>query len=157
MKVSIWNWVLLACIVIVLTITDRNLCAASEHRKHSKVHITNFKGEAENKFKTDESVYVKGSNFEPLTNVDVYVTENKKWVNGDPLTGTDISSDGVETIQTTSNGNILKTMVWGAPTVVGKYDIVVDANQDGTFDTGDGDAVDNKSIDPGFKVKRFLP
>ena len=153
MKVWVGSWVFLTCIVIVLTIADHNSSFAADNRKKPKVHSTNFKGETENKFKTDESVYIEGRNFKKLTNVDVYVTNNRKWVKGDQLS--DVSTDGIKNVQTTSKGNIPKTMVWGAPIVKGKYDIVVDANQDGTFN--DGDAVDGKSADPGFTVKKFLP
>ncbi len=153
MKVWVDSWIFLTCIVIVLTIADHNTSFAADNPKKPKVHSTNFKGETENKFKTDESVYIEGGNFKPSTNVDVYVTNNRKWVKGDQLS--DVSTDGIETVQTTSKGNIPKTMVWGAPIVEGKYDIVVDANQDGTFN--EGDAIDGKSADPGFKVRKFLP
>lgn len=158
MKVWVGSWVFLTCIVIVLTIADYSY-AADRNRKKPCVRSTNFKGETENKFKTDESIYIKGRNFEPLTNVDIYVTKNKNWKKDDSLTGMDISSDGIETVQTTSKGNIPKTMVWGAPIVEGEYDIVVDANQDGTQDDtfNAGDAVDGKSANPGFKVRKFLP
>lgn len=150
MKVSVVRWAFLACIVIVFTVLSNNHFSYAAN----KVRSLDFKGEKENKFKTDESVYIRGKKFEPLTNVDIYVTNNRKWKKEDKTLLSDISADGVETVQTTSRGRIPKTMVWGAPIVKGKYDIVVDANQDGTFNNGD--AVDGKDEAPGFKVKRFL-
>lgn len=151
MKVGVMRWLFLAFIAIVLTMSNSShLYAAS---KNPKVQSLNFKGEKENKFKTNESVYVQGKKFKPLTNVDIYVTKNRKWTFGDLLS--DMSTDGIESVQTTSKGRIPKTRVWGAPIVKGKYDIIVDANQDGTFDTRD--AVDGKGKKPGFKVKRIFP
>lgn len=152
MEVSAVRWVFLICIFTILTFGDYYRLFAADRDKKPKIHSTDFKGERENKFKTDESVYVIGRNFKPLTNVDIYVTKNRKWEKGDILSKTDDeSSDGVETVQTTSRGKIPKTRIWGAPIVEGKFDIVVDANQDGTWD-----AVDDRSKNPGFKVKEFL-
>lgn len=150
MKLNVILCVFLSLTVIGFAIGDYNHLSAADK---PKVHSANFKGEKENKFKTNESVYVEGRKFKPLTNVDIYVAKNKRWRNGDQLF--DISTDGIETVQTTSSGNIPKTRVWGSPIIKGNYDIVVDANQDGTFNTGD--AADKESANPGFKVKRFLP
>jgi hypothetical protein len=156
MKVGVIRWVLLASIVIVFTTIDySNLSVAGQRIRpvgKPKVRPVDFKGEKERKFKLDESVYVKGRKFKPLTNVCVYITNNRRWRNGDILT--DISSNGVETVQTTSNGRIPKTLVWGAPIVKGNYDVVVDANCDGTFNRGD--AVNRKNRKQGFKVRRFF-
>lgn len=158
MEVSAVRWVFLICIFTILAFGDCYRLFAADRDKKPKIHSADFKGERENKFKTDESVYVIGRNFDPLTNVDIYVTKNRNWKKGDILSilnGTgDVSSDGVETVQTTSKGKIPKTRIWGAPIVEGKFDIVVDANRDGTFNAGD--AVDDGSKKPGFKVKEFL-
>ncbi len=108
------------------------------------------KCKTENEFKTTNDVYAKGEHFPPLTNVDIYVTLNKKWKLGDSI-GSDVSSDGAETVATDSDGKIPCTKIWGNPLTKGLYDIVVDANQDGTYNAGD--AIDGKSNNAGFRVR----
>lgn len=80
MNVGVRSWVFLACIVTLLTIVVYNHLYAASNPEKPNVHSINFKGETENKFKTNESVYIEGRNFKPSTNVDVYVTNNRKWV-----------------------------------------------------------------------------
>ncbi|HHT9124806.1 MAG TPA: hypothetical protein ACFYD6_03205 [Candidatus Brocadiia bacterium] len=108
------------------------------------------KCKTQNNFKTSDDVRAKGEHFQPLTNVDIYVTENRKWNQGDPIS--DVSTDGVETVATDSNGKFSCPIIWGDTLIKGSYDIVVDANQSGTFDKCT-DAVDGKSQNPGFKVR----
>ncbi len=111
----------------------------------------------ENEFKKSDDVYAKGDHFPTSTNVDIYVIKNKKWKPNDrfgplnPADPQDESSDGVETVATDSNGKIPCTKIWGNPLTKGRYDIVVDANQDGTYN--DGDDIDGRSKDAGFRVK----
>lgn len=102
-----------------------------------------------NKFKTGDGVYVMGKRFTPLDTVDIYVTSNKVWNLGDPINA-DESTDGVEAVATDSDGKIPCTMIWGSPVASGRYDIVVDANQDGIYNAGD--AIDGK-VKVGFKVE----
>lgn len=117
----------------------------------------NCECKTQNRFKTSDDVHAKGEHFPPLTNVDIYVTENKKWHLGDrfgplnPSDPQDVSTDGVETVATDSQGKFSCPMIWGNPLTDGSYDIVVDANQDGTFN--DSDAIDGRSQNPGFKVR----
>lgn len=109
-----------------------------------------FKGCREaNRFDAvDENLYIKGSNFPKNTDVDVYVTENRGWLFGDIIGSYIIVT--TETVTTNSRGNIRCAKIWENPLSPGKYDIVVDANQDGTFNQGD--AADGISDKPGFKV-----
>lgn len=100
-------------------------------------------------FKRNEYVHVFGSGFPPLTSVDVYVKNNKVWNAGDPI-GND-NGDGVDVVQTDSNGNIPCTHIWGAPLTSGHFDIVVDVNQDGTFN--DCDKAYKKQKARGFEVR----
>lgn len=106
-----------------------------------------------NKFKATEDVEAKGKGLKPLTNYDLYVVPNKKWGNTRQPIGTDVSSDGVETVASDTNGKFDCTTVWANPLIKGKYDIVLDCDQDGTYDPVDGDTVDGKSNNPGFKVR----
>ncbi|HLG29915.1 MAG TPA: hypothetical protein VI387_06845 [Candidatus Brocadiales bacterium] len=117
-----------------------------------KVRSSKLKGnkcKTHNNFKTSDDVRVKGEHFPALTNVDIYVTENKKWRQGDPIS--DISSDGAETVLTGDEGEFSCPVI-ASELPQGKYDIVVDANQSGTFDKCT-DAVDGKSNNAGFRVR----
>ncbi len=117
-----------------------------------KVRSSKLKGnkcKTHNNFKTSDDVRVKGEHFPALTNVDIYVTLEQKWQQGDPIS--DISTDGVETVATDDEGEFSCPKIWGNPLTKGRYDIVVDANQDGTYNAGD--AVDGRSNNAGFRVK----
>lgn len=111
-----------------------------------------------NLFSRGNDVYAKGTGFNapaPGYLVDIYVFDDRDWTLGDTFGPThpgdpqDVS-DGVETILVGSSGIINCERVWRKPLTGGPYDILVDANQDGTYDTGD--AVDGED-DIGFKVK----
>jgi hypothetical protein len=94
----------------------------------------------------NENVYAAGSGFTPGTNVDIYVVPDQDWNNGDQIPQ-DITS-AVETVSV-NGGNIAPVLVWHAPLVVGEYDIVIDANQNGVYDAST-DGLDSGS--PGFVV-----
>ncbi|HHT9125257.1 MAG TPA: hypothetical protein ACFYD6_05485 [Candidatus Brocadiia bacterium] len=96
----------------------------------------------------DEDVYAKGSKFSKDTDVDIYVTENRSWQFGD-IIGFYIVNGSV-TATTNFRGKLKCAKIWESPLTPGKYDIVVDANQDGTYNQGD--AVDGRSSKQGFKV-----
>ncbi|MGR3311071.1 MAG: hypothetical protein ACUZ77_09865 [Candidatus Brocadiales bacterium] len=106
-----------------------------------------------NNFETSDDVYAKGKNFTPSTNVDIYVFENQKWTGGEDLTLLTDVSGVMETVEIGSDGKIPCTTIWANPLTSGRYDIVIDANQDGIFDPAAGDAVDHKSNMHGFKVR----
>lgn len=101
-----------------------------------------------NRFKTTHDVYAKLKNFPPDTYVDLYITLNKKWNMGD-LIGPD-ERGSFQVLQTDGDGKVVCEKIWENPDS-GKYDIVVDANQDGTYN--DGDAIDGRRKNPGFRVK----
>lgn len=103
-----------------------------------------------NLFGMSGDVYAKGKFFPPNAFVDIYVTNDKVWSPGDNLIGTDVSGS-VETVATGPEGKIC-AKVWGNPLIIGNYDLVVDANQDGTFDPKDGDTV-NKKVGRGFRMQ----
>lgn len=112
--------------------------------------IKKSKCKTQNHFRTSDDVFARGENLPPLTNVDIYVVPNRKWKRGDPI-GSDVSTDGVETVQTDSEGDFPCENIWDSPLTRGRFDIVVDANQDGTLNNDDD--VDGKGNDGGFRVR----
>ena len=96
-------------------------------------------------------VYASGANFTASSTVDIYVTSNKNWGTLRQPIGSDMG-DGVNAnVPTDSAGSFSCTQIWASASTVGTYDVVVDNNQDGTFDTG-VDAVDGESNNPSFRV-----
>ena len=97
-------------------------------------------------YHVDADVYAAGSGFATGTNVDIYVVLDQDWNNGDPIPA-DVTGS-VETVSVVG-GDVGPVLVWHAPLVVGEYDIVIDANQNGVYDTST-DGLDSGS--PGFVV-----
>ena len=97
-------------------------------------------------YRVDADVYAAGSGFAAGTNVDIYVVLDRDWTNGDQ-----IPSDVTGAVETVSvaNGDVGPVLVWHAPLVIGEYDIVIDANQNGVYDVST-DGLDSGS--PGFVV-----
>ena len=97
-------------------------------------------------YSVDEDVYVTGSGYITGTNADICVVRDQDWNDGDPIP-TDVT--GSVEIVSVVNGDIDPVIVWNAPLVIGEYDIVIDANQDGVYDAST-DGLDSGS--PGFVV-----
>ena len=76
---------------------------------------------------------------------------DQDWNNGYP-----IPSDVTGAVETVSvaNGDVGPVLVWHAPLVIGEYDIVIDANQNGVYDVST-DGLDSGS--PGFVVIDMSP
>ncbi|MGR3311021.1 MAG: hypothetical protein ACUZ77_09615 [Candidatus Brocadiales bacterium] len=130
---------------------DSNKKGKKPKVKSGKLNRRGVRCIRENSFRTDDDVYVKKAKRLPaLTFVNIYVVQNKTWSDGD-LIGIDVSPDGAEPVATNSNGKISCVKIWGSPEI-GKYDIIVDANQNGIFDLG-VDAVDGRGAKPGFRVR----
>ncbi len=103
------------------------------------------------RFPTGTDVYASGANFTPSSTVDIYVTLNKNWHSNRQPIGSDVG-DGVNAnVPTDSAGNLSCTKIWVSAST-GAYDVVVDNNQDGTFDPADGDAIDGQHGGAGFRV-----
>jgi subtilase family serine protease len=96
-------------------------------------------------YRVDADVYATGSGFTTAT-VDIYVVHDRDWNNGDQ-----IPSDVTGAVETASvaNGDVGPVLVWHAPLMIGEYDIVIDANQDGFYNAAT-DGLDSGS--PGFVV-----
>jgi len=91
-------------------------------------------GTERNTFELTQDVYCYAENL-PVGDVDIYVVANKDvWTDGDELT--DVSG-GNETKTTGSDGSIATTKIWNATLTQGDYDIVVDTNRNGKWNTGE--------------------
>jgi hypothetical protein len=103
-------------------------------------------------FYTDETIYATGSGFTPNSEVDIYITEDKHWVDGTPINSTiykqqhNVTADG--------NGSITGVEIWPTPDP-GEYDIVYDTNNNMKFDLG-VDAAHNENH-PGIIVLGRAP
>ena len=102
----------------------------------------------QNLFFTNEDVYAIGSGFIANDTIDIYVVADRDWTDGNAIPG-DVSGGAETNVQCDGNGDVY-FLVWPQPLVVGDYDIVYDADQDGFYDWGI-DAIDGMS--PGFTVR----
>ena len=62
-------------------------------------------------FSAGADVYATGSGFPPNKDVDLYIVPAQTWTDGMPIPS-DVSSDGVNTVQTDAQGNFGPTLVW---------------------------------------------
>jgi hypothetical protein len=111
-------------------------------------------GNRKEEFSVTDDVYAFGVGFEPNSQVDVYIVKDAKWNDGDPIPP-DVSGDGMNTVPVDAAGHLGPVLVWPAPLTPGEYDMVFDANQNGTFDFW-FDAVDDPNH-PGFIVLARIP
>jgi len=121
------------------------------------VETTNVAGERKDVFDISETVYISGSGYLPSKKYDLYVVEDTTWSGGmgfpDRVSGTETS------VETDVNGDIPAGIVaWKGPLTPGKYDIVIDRNNNGKYDEGI-DALDDEDIEvtAGFFVIPELP
>jgi hypothetical protein len=103
----------------------------------------------QNVFFTNEDVYALGGGFDPNDWIDIYVVLDRNWTDGDAIQPPFDVSGGVETVLSDGNGDV-HALVWPQPLIVGAYDILYDANQNGIYDWNI-DAIDGAS--PGFTVR----
>ena len=99
------------------------------------------------KFTENEDVYAKARNLFPNKAVDVYITPNRIWRFGKTI---DVFVASQYDLTTDSRGRLPCTLIWQAPLTAGFYDIVVDVDQDGTYNQGD--AVFDRTEKPALKV-----
>ena len=104
-------------------------------------------GNVRDVFDTSEDVYCKGYTGVANDWVNIYVVENGTWSWGSPIPS-DVG-DGMDTVQTDGSGNIPTSKIWGAPTLVGEYDVIVDVDQDGILDSSD---LIDAEVKVGFEV-----
>jgi len=113
---------------------------------------TDAAGVGQDTFTPDEHVYATASGFPPDNRIDVYVVPDRAWTDGDGIP--DDVGDGMDTFTTDGDGNLGPVVVWEAPLVPGRYDLVFDIGQDGVYDAMT-DHVDHPNH-PGFVVERPL-
>jgi len=111
-------------------------------------------GVGQDTYTTGETVYATGIGFVPNTNVDIYIVGDLAWSDGMAIPP-DVSSDGMNTVLTDGAGDFGPVNVWPPPLTVGEFDMVFDANQNGTYDTII-DAVDDPNH-PGFTARVPAP
>ena len=100
-------------------------------------------GTKKDSFNVGEAVYVMGTGYTPSTIYNIYVVYDLDWTDKlaiptrIPGTATQVSSD--------LSGNIPPTEAWSLPQTLGKYDIMVDVNNNGIYDQGI-DALDDSDV-----------
>lgn len=94
---------------------------------------TDSAGVSQSVFAAGGAIYATGSGFPPNTFITLYVVPAQTWTDGMPIPP-DISSDGVNTVQTDAQGNLGPTLVW-PNAQVGQYDLVFD-DSNGQYDKG---------------------
>ena len=113
---------------------------------------TDAAGGTKDVYKTTETVYATGSGFDPGSKVDIYITEDKHWIDGMHINSTVYARK--DNVNVTPDGTIFGEEMWPNP-IPGEYDMVFDANQNGFYDVGI-DAIDDPN-DPGFTVLGQVP
>jgi hypothetical protein len=91
---------------------------------------TNSDGTQQDTFQQSASIYVAGSNFTANTNVNIYLIP-------DGQQATPANSVANSSATTTATGTLPKTLFWPSAQTPGQYDIWIDTNKNGIFDTGD--------------------
>jgi hypothetical protein len=114
-----------------------------------EVKSTNAQGSNKDTYTTNNAVYITGSCLPANINVNIYIVADAHWTDGMAIPS-DVSSDGMNTLQTTGAGTLGAANIWPSPITIGEYDIVLDVNQNGIYNAG-VDAVDNPNH-PGFTV-----
>ena len=123
-------------LTVVMLVVMTGLAAAL-----TMIAATDGSGNDKYTFSPGENVYVTGVNLPTDDSVDVYVTQNVSWSNGDS-----IANAGVILVRYNVNSTqVENTLFLGTVSNAGgtydipypgTYDIVYDADQDGTYDGG---------------------
>jgi len=133
---------IIATLIFLIAITT--FC----HFAEAQVVSTNSTGMEKNNFYANESVYFMTTQniTSNMTSVRVYVvTDSNSWSEGASLSSSVLSN----LFQTNNSGYINNTLLWQIPTI-GKYDIVVDRDNDGFYNSS-YDFVDSLTA-TGFEV-----
>jgi hypothetical protein len=111
---------------------------------HPTIESCDVAGIQKDTFILGETVYVNGSNYASSATYPVYVVEDvSAWQDGMVIptrvegTATTLSSNGA--------GSIVATAVWNPSLTLGRFDIVVDVNRNGKYDSG-VDALDDSDV-----------
>jgi len=120
------------------------------------IQTCNSIGIAEDIINASDAVYLMGNGYSQSTTYNVYVVNHTTWTEGMLIpqrvagTATTVTSD--------SSGNISAELVWNPPLKIGNYDVVVDVNGDGYYNSTI-DALDQGviGVKPGFQVVPEFP
>lgn len=100
-------------------------------------------GDPKDTFNLYQAIHVKGSGYLPSGEYNIYLVNDTDWIDGMPIpqriAGTAL------TVASNLLGNIDVTMVWPAPLKLGKYDIIVDVDNDGYYNAT-SDALDKSYV-----------
>lgn len=113
------------------------------------VTVCDKNGTEKSVFGLDESVYFRAEGLPGNKHLDISVVPNREWGIGDPI-GEDVTNDGINTVLTDDYGKLPTVEIWAPPLTAGKYDVVVDINQNGRLD--EGEPVDDFTATAGFEV-----
>jgi uncharacterized repeat protein (TIGR01451 family) len=94
-------------------------------------------------FNVGDDVYMNGTGFGNATTYSLYVVEDQVWSDGMAIPAR--VSGTATTVMSAPDGTIPPTLAWPNPLVPGKYDIVVDVNNNSQYDVG-VDALDDNDI-----------
>jgi len=107
------------------------------------IESCDYKGAKKDIFELNETVYVTGSGFSTNTTYKLYIVKDvATWTNGTDISTLTIAQQ--TSVLSDEYGNILSS-VWSEPLTPGKYDIVVDFNDNGVYDEG-VDALDDNDL-----------
>lgn len=98
------------------------------------ISFSNPEGMWDDEFLVYQTVYVEGSGFASEVNLTVYLVPHQDWMDGmaipDAVDGT------CSMVASDSEGNVSATVVWEPYLTVGLYEIVVDVDDNGFYDSG---------------------
>jgi hypothetical protein len=148
----------LAFDIYTVVATDENGVNASvnfEIGMHASVESCNQVGTKKDTFHITEDIYVNGSGFAPTTTYNISVVDDVTWTDS-MLIPSRVPGTAL-TVSSLRNGIIPPTQVWASSLEPGKYDIVIDVDDNGKYDDG-VDARDDMDISTeGFFVIPELP
>jgi len=113
-------------------------------------------GTVKDSFDVSDTFYAKGSGYSPFATYNVYIVDDIVWVDGmnipSRIPGTVLS------MTMDASGNIPPITFWFPPLALGKYDIMVDVNNNSKYDASI-DALDDNDIQvtAGFQVVPEFP
>jgi hypothetical protein len=125
--------------------SDHSLKATFIESTPIMVESSNSAGDQMDYFEVGATVYIVGSGYSASTTYNLYVVEDvPTWI--DSMTIPTRVPGTVPTISSNSEGTIPATVAWSNPQIEGKFDIVIDVNNNGVYNPG-VDALDDNDIE----------
>jgi hypothetical protein len=117
---------------------------------HPTIESCDSAGIENNDFNPGETVYANGINYLPSTIYRVFVVNDTTWTEGMAIPSRIQGS--ATTVTTNGLGNVLPVAVWNSPLNAGGFDIVVDVNGNGKYESNVDALDDNDVVTAGFLV-----